>query len=583
LPRECRIQSASERFVPTQKTHQRLRNRPNSREFGYGKRRAEFPDDVGRYGIGIYSDHPQGLLDPVSRSRSPATGSKRRQDKQAAAGQIMALQNLWVSAPISGSWRRHSAPLRPTARAEAVNNLAQARCEPLDSPCSLDGGSEPVPLSRSRAASALRLDLRAIVGDGAAYSVMVGIGETYLPAFVLALGLGGIAAGMIATVPVLLGALLQLVSPWAVRRLGSRRSWIVWCARCQATSLMLLAVLALLEVRQSWPIFLLATLYWGAGLATGPAWNTWVESIVPRRIRARFFAGRVRISQASTLTGLLLGGLLLNALNVASVVQIFCLLFGVAAIARLVSASYLARQSEPPDAETGERELGLLATFSSLRRNASTRVLVYLLAVQVAVYTSGPYFSPYMLSELGISYLQFVMLIGLAFLGKMIALPVWGRFAMRFGVRRLLWVGGTGIVPIGGLWCLSDSLFYLGALQIVSGIVWAAYELAMVLLFFDGLPKSQRTSLLTLYNVGSAAAMVGGGLLGAALLAWLGPTHGAYLTLFAVSSLARVGTLVLLAGVPDMAGQPAVPATRTVAVRASNGSVEQPILATVEE
>jgi len=465
----------------------------------------------------------------------------------------MAQQNLWVSAPFPSSWQRNPASLRPAARTEFP------------------------------AASTLRLDLRAIVGDGASYSVMVGIGETYLPAFVLALGLGGITAGMIATIPVLLGALLQLVSPWAVKRLGSRRLWIVWCARCQATSLMLLAVLALLQVQQCWPIFVLATLYWGAGLATGPAWNTWVESIVPRRIRARFFAGRVRISQASTLTGLLLGGLLLNALNVASVVQVFCLLFGVAAIARLVSASYLARQSEPPDAETGEQELGLLATFSSLRRNASTRVLVYLLAVQVAVYTSGPYFSPYMLSELGISYLQFVMLIGLAFLGKMIALPVWGRFAKRFGVRRLLWVGGTGIVPIGGLWCVSDSLFYLGALQVVSGIVWAAYELAMVLLFFDGLPKSQRTSLLTLYNVGSATAMVGGGLLGAALLAWIGPTHGAYLTLFAFSSLARVGTLVLLAGVPNTAGPPAVPATRTVAVRPSNGSLEQPILATAEK
>ncbi|MCH5377404.1 MAG: hypothetical protein JJ992_25875, partial [Planctomycetes bacterium] len=157
----------------------------------------------------------------------------------------MALQNVWVSAPLLGSWRR----FRATHNATPIDN-----------------------------GSRLRRDLRAIVGDGAAFSVMVGIGETYVPAFVLALGLGGIAAGMVATVPVLLGAVLQLVSPWAVQRLGSRRQWVVVCARCQAVSLLLLAMLALFQVRWSWPIFLLATFYWAGGLATGPAWNTWVES-----------------------------------------------------------------------------------------------------------------------------------------------------------------------------------------------------------------------------------------------------------------------------------------------------------------
>ena len=42
--------------------------------------------------------------------------------------------------------------------------------------------------------------------DAAAYSVMVGCGETYLPAFALALGLGPIVAGMVASVPLLVGA-----------------------------------------------------------------------------------------------------------------------------------------------------------------------------------------------------------------------------------------------------------------------------------------------------------------------------------------------------------------------------------------
>ena len=53
--------------------------------------------------------------------------------------------------------------------------------------------------------------------DAAAYSVMVGCGETYLPAFALALGLGPIVAGMVASVPLLVGATVQLAA----------RSWCI--------------------------------------------------------------------------------------------------------------------------------------------------------------------------------------------------------------------------------------------------------------------------------------------------------------------------------------------------------------------
>ncbi|MFM7291443.1 MAG: hypothetical protein ACKO6B_09440, partial [Planctomycetia bacterium] len=42
----------------------------------------------------------------------------------------------------------------------------------------------------------LRRDLWVTTADAAAFSLMVGCGETYLPAFALALGLGPVAAGM---------------------------------------------------------------------------------------------------------------------------------------------------------------------------------------------------------------------------------------------------------------------------------------------------------------------------------------------------------------------------------------------------
>ncbi|HKC50660.1 MAG TPA: hypothetical protein VKF60_07695, partial [Myxococcota bacterium] len=60
-------------------------------------------------------------------------------------------------------------------------------------------------------AALLRRDLALVHTDAIAASIMVGAGETYIAAFALALGLGDIVAGYVASVPLLAGALLQLV------------------------------------------------------------------------------------------------------------------------------------------------------------------------------------------------------------------------------------------------------------------------------------------------------------------------------------------------------------------------------------
>ncbi|MEZ6106012.1 MAG: hypothetical protein R3B96_07835 [Pirellulaceae bacterium] len=67
----------------------------------------------------------------------------------------------------------------------------------------------------------LRRNLWACCADGGAFSVMVGIGETYVPAFVLALGLGQVSAALVATLPILAGGVLQMFAPRILHRLRS--------------------------------------------------------------------------------------------------------------------------------------------------------------------------------------------------------------------------------------------------------------------------------------------------------------------------------------------------------------------------
>lgn len=432
--------------------------------------------------------------------------------------------------------------------------------------------------------SQLRPNLRRSYIDAVAFSVMVGAGETYLAAFALALGMGELIAGLIASIPMLAGAILQLISPMMVRRLGSNRRWVVLCAMAQASSFLPLAAAALAGKINVTALFAVAALYWGAGMATGAAWNTWISTLIPRRIRANYFARRSRGAHFAVLCGLVLGGLALHyGASRGQLLIAFALLFLLSAACRFISAILLSGQSEPVLPDESHREVPVRELVGRFRHGHDGRLLLYMLAVQVAVQISGPFFTPFMLGQLKMSYVNYLLLIATSYSARIAMLPTFGALVRRVGARRVLWFSGLSIIPLSAMWLVSDSLVYLFVVQLIAGAVWAAYELTTFLLLFETIPEHERTSVLTTFNLANAVAMVGGSAVGGWLLTALGTDHGAYMVIFAISGIVRVFTVVLLGRaarvVPDTidVNQTAV-STRVVAVRPNLGSIERPVL-----
>jgi MFS family permease len=197
------------------------------------------------------------------------------------------------------------------------------------------------------------------------------------------------------------------------------------------------------------------------------------------------------------------------------------------------------------------------------------------------VQVSAPYFTPYMLGEsaLHLSYVAYMVLIGAAFISKIVALPWLGHFAARHGARRLLRVAGLSVVPLPALWTISNDFTYLIAIQMFSGVAWGANELATMLLFFDAIRPEQRTRVLTWYNLANCFAIVVGASFGAALLQHQGVGFAGYAVLFWTSACARALTLPLLAWMPDARAPQPTPLPEILAARPSAGSIDQPLLA----
>jgi MFS family permease len=424
----------------------------------------------------------------------------------------------------------------------------------------------------------LRQNLRYGAIDGTLYSVMIGTGETYLPLFVLAASLGEVASGLVQTVPYLLGAALQLAAPWGARRFGTLRRWIVFAASMQAAALAPMAIMGLLGRATIWAIFLSAMIYWAASMGCGAAWSTWIGMIVPPPIRARYFAFKSRIGNLATLSGLITGGLVLQAWTGQNEhLWPFAILFLTAGAARGICAYYLHLQSDTGPVPLDHRDVGPAELLRRLRGGRDGRFIAYMVLVQVGVQIGQPFFPPFMRAQLRMDYGQVLALTGAAFVARAAMHTAWGAFAHRYGAGRLLWIGGLGIIPHAALLLVSPSFLYLLLAQLAAGAMWSAYELAVLLLMFEHIREEERTSLWSIFNVLTAAAMVTGSLVGGVLLERF-PGWRGYEVIFLLSTVGRLSTALFLRRGGDLPHAPATPAVEVEAVRPGAGSIDRPIL-----
>lgn len=396
----------------------------------------------------------------------------------------------------------------------------------------------------------LTRNLRLSVADAAFYSVMVGVGECYFSAFSLAVGCSNTVAGWIVTFPLLAGAALQLISPWAIRRLGSHRQWVVGCSLVQACCFVPLIIAAVAGSIPVWLLFAIVSFYWGAILSAGPAWNAWITNVVPSEIRSTYLAKRSRISQFMLLAAFIGGGELLQYGKAYGIeLRIFLALFALAGLCRMCSVLCLYAQSEKPT-ERALTGIDLAELRGMWKRGASGPLLAYLWIMYATAQIAGPFFTPYLLKEMVVSYREYTLVLGMSIFAKVLVMPFAARFANKYGVRALLIASGVVLIPLPAFWLCSQNIWFLLGLQLAAGLSWGAFELAIMLIFIETIPVERRTNVLTLYNLGYALASVLGSLLGGWCLVAFGTNATGYYIVFALSGIGRMLTLPLVTMLP---------------------------------
>ena len=382
--------------------------------------------------------------------------------------------------------------------------------------------------------------MTASLREAVVYALMLGLGEAFFVADAVRMGASPLELGLVVALPLFVGALGPAAALAAIGRGASMRKLAVFGAGLQALALLTVAAAEQLGRLTPASLIALACVYHVAGQLTGTAWSAWIGDVVPADVRGSYFARRTRRVHAGTVVGLFAAGGVLQLTGARSDGLGFALVFAAAAAMRLASAALFASCPEPEPRSI----LPLGAFRAELRAEDGRRILGLVLAVfslQLSVYLAAPYFAPFMLETLGMSYLAFTVATLAVGLGSAVALPAWGRAIDRYGARPtfLLAVLLIAVVPIP--WFFAQGLGVVAPAQAFSGIGWAGYEVGLFSLLLEITRPAARPYAVALVAVATGTGQLLGGLLGALVVG-----RFAFVGVLAATLCARLAIALIL-------------------------------------
>lgn len=347
-----------------------------------------------------------------------------------------------------------------------------------------------------------------------------------LTAFALHLGANNATIGLLAAIP-FLTQLAQIPAIALVERVRERKRIAVLSSAFGRTMLGVMA-LAPFAGALGLPIMIVATIILCAmGAIGGCAWNSWIRDLAPEDRMGRIFARRTVYATVTTLVAGIAAAVALEATPEGGGARdwSFAALYAVGCIAGLISAWIVARLPEPQLPAPPAKAIGLIERLRSPFRDQNfARLIVFLGTWQFAVNFATPFFTVYLVRQLGYD-MTIVMGLSIASqLANALALQSWGALADRFANKSVLLVAAPAyilcIAAMAGASQIDHTDFRLarlGALHILMGAAVAGVTLATANIALKLSPRGEAASYLAASAVVTAVAAGSAPILGGAL------------------------------------------------------------------
>jgi MFS family permease len=353
-----------------------------------------------------------------------------------------------------------------------------------------------------------------------------------LTALALQLGATNLMIGALASAP-FLAQLLQgpgivLVEKWRARKRIAVLSSIIG-----RSMLALMGLAVFLPQQIALMLLLLAQIILCAMSAFGScAWNAWVRDLAPESRLGHVFARRTMWTSGVSLAASLAAGFALDrtAPGTPGRTIAFALLYAIGCITGLISAVIVARIPEPVMPPRGDQPISLIRLLRAPVANPNfLRLMRFLASWQFAVNLATPFFTVFIVRQLGFAMSFVVLLNVVSQIANLAALRTWGAFTDRFTNKSVLLVTAPAYIL-----CI---VAMMGASQIAHRDTVAAYLVLLHVLMgasVAGVTLGTTNIALKLSPKGEATAYVAASALASSLAAGLAPIiGGAFADVFA--------------------------------------------------
>jgi MFS family permease len=398
------------------------------------------------------------------------------------------------------------------------------------------------------------------VSEGSAAAVMAGAGDTYIAPFALSLGANNFLIGLISSLPALVSPIAQIVGSRLMEK-RSRKQIMTLGPVFQALMWLPIIVLGLIYwhgVSSFIPTVLVIVyaIYAIFGAVGGPAWFSLLGDIVPARIRGKYFGKRNKVCTSVTVAATVLAAFVLDYYKTKGMVLLgFAVIFLAASVSRMISAYLLNRYYEPEL----KLEEGYYFSFwqfvAKAPGNNFGRFVIYVGLLYFSTLIAAPFFTVYMLRNLGFSYTTLMLVNISATVFTVLFSPILGKFADKYGNRELLKVGGIIIPSLPLFWLFSGNPWYLAFVpQVLSGLGWGAFNLGASNFIYDVVTPQRRGLCITYFNVFMYAGTFFGATVGGAIATYVPIAFmNNLLFIFLISGLLRaLASLIMLPKIKEV-------------------------------
>jgi MFS family permease len=280
-----------------------------------------------------------------------------------------------------------------------------------------------------------------------------------------------------------------------------------------------------------WAFALIVTISTLANSICAVAWAASMSDVVPLHIRGRYFGRRNMTFGFWTLVVVLAAGYL--AEYYGDSLQVFGIIFAVAAMLRMFGLFFLTRMKFPPQILEARQEKDSITEYFSVLRSKDYLWLVLFIGFWGFALNIGmPFYSVYVLRQLPMSMGDLTLLTTLSTFGGLVALPTWGILADRFGNKPVLLTCAIGwcVVALAS-WALAGPQRYLHLylMYFLVGITTAGFQLCQFNLMVKMIPTRSKAPYISVFLAVTSLLTAAGPILGGKILMLIPHEFGTFL------------------------------------------------------